>query len=87
MPATLASFAISYTYRMEKSLTLIIAPPPITGLLTTTRAYTLTGLVNYTPHTVTVEARDADEQVLYRSPPVTATPTDIFVYLPMILRR
>ncbi|NBD36033.1 MAG: DUF1565 domain-containing protein [Chloroflexi bacterium] len=86
MPATLASFAISTTYRMEKSLTLIIAPPPITGLLTTTRAYTLTGLVNYTPHTVTVEARDAAGQILHRSPPVTATPTDIFIYLPTILR-
>ena len=85
MPATLASFAISTTYRMEKSLTLIIAPPPITGLLTTTRAYTLTGLVNYTPHTVTVEARDAEGQMLYHSPPVAATPTDIFVYLPTIL--
>ena len=57
---------------------------PISGLISSTRAYTLTGLTNYTPYTVTLNA------MLNSSPFMTdtivATPTDIFVYLPLVLR-
>jgi hypothetical protein len=59
-------------------------PSPITGLPEPTRAYTLTGLINYAPYTITLNA------MLGSAPTVTATitarPTDISVHLPIVLR-
>ncbi|NKQ36824.1 MAG: hypothetical protein HF973_14580 [Chloroflexi bacterium] len=56
-------------------------PSPITGLDETTRAYTLTGLTNYTPYTVTLNGMLAGSPVLTDT--VTVMPTDLFVYLPV----
>lgn len=61
-------------------------PSPITGLARDTRTYSLSGLTNYTPYTITVSAR-VTERVLLSSNPVTATPTDRMIYLPFILRE
>ena len=47
-----------------------------------TRAYTLTGLTNYTPHTFTLSAMDNGSAVLTQT--IQATPTDHLVYLPLI---
>ena len=60
-------------------------PSPITDIFSSTRAYTLTGLTNYTPYTVTLNA------MLHSTPfltdTVTVMPTDIFVFLPMAIRE
>ncbi|MGD9100544.1 MAG: fibronectin type III domain-containing protein, partial [Anaerolineae bacterium] len=57
---------------------------PITGIVSPTRAYTLTELTNYVWYTVTLNA------MLDASPILTDTvrvmPADRFVYLPLILR-
>jgi hypothetical protein len=48
------------------------------------RAYTLTGLTNYTWYTVTLNAMSGS--VSFLADTVTVLPTDIFVYLPLVLR-
>jgi hypothetical protein len=57
---------------------------PITGIVSPTRAYTLTSLTNYVWYTVTLNA------MLDATPFLTDTiklmPTDRFVYLPLVLR-
>jgi hypothetical protein len=60
-------------------------PSPITGIISPTRAYTLTGLTNYTWYTVTLNAMSGS--VSFLADTVTVLPTDIFVYLPLVLRR
>ena len=50
----------------------------------TTRAYTLTGLTNYDLYTVTLKAMVGTTAVL--SDTITVMPTDIFVYLPLVLK-
>jgi hypothetical protein len=57
---------------------------PITGITNTTRAYTLTGLTNYTWYTVTLNAMSGS--VSFLADTVTVMPTDIFVYLPIVLK-
>ncbi len=59
-------------------------PSPITGILSPTRAYTLTGLTNYTWYTVTLNAML--ESTPFLSDTVRVMPTDIFVYLPLVLK-
>jgi hypothetical protein len=58
-------------------------PSPITGLPEPTRAFNLTGLANYTPYTITLNA------MLDGSPTLTDTimamPTDLNVLLPLLL--
>jgi hypothetical protein len=80
----LASFAISVAVRPQG--TVVYSPTWITGLPTTTSAYTLTDLINYARYTVTVEGRDAEDGLLMRSNSVGVMPTDIYVYLPLVLR-
>jgi hypothetical protein len=79
-----ASFAISLTAAPSGST--VYAPTLVTDLLTTTRAYTLTGLANYVWHTVTVEARDTNQSLRERSNPLLVMPTDHYLYLPLVLR-
>jgi hypothetical protein len=55
-----------------------------TDPFSTTRAYTLTGLENYEWYTVTLDAK-LDASTLF-SDTVTVMPTDISVYLPIVLR-
>lgn len=59
-------------------------PSPITGLASPSRAYTLTGLTNYTPYAITLNAMVGASPTLTDS--ITLTPTDIFVYLPVVLK-
>ena len=58
--------------------------PPITGIPVDARAYTLTGLANFSWYTVTLEA------MLSGTPWLTDTvhlmPTDIFVFLPLVAK-
>jgi hypothetical protein len=58
---------------------------PVTGIISPTRAYTLTGLSNYARYTVTLSAMLGSSPLL--SDTAVATPTDIFVYLPIILKK
>jgi chitodextrinase len=57
---------------------------PISGIISPTRAYTLTGLTNYTFYTVTLNAML--ESTPFLTDTVRVMPTDIFVYLPLVLR-
>jgi hypothetical protein len=57
---------------------------PITGLLNSIRAYTLTGLNNYTWYTVTLGAML--NQTAWLSDTVRVMPTDRLVYLPVIMK-
>ncbi len=59
-------------------------PSPITGILSPTRAYTLTGLTNYQWYTVTLDAMVDSMSVM--SDTVRVMPTDRFVYLPLVVR-
>jgi len=59
-------------------------PPPISDITNTTRAYTLTGLTNYTLYTVTLSAML--ESTPFLTDTVKVMPTDIFVYLPLVSR-
>jgi hypothetical protein len=59
-----------------------VATDPLTG---TARAYTLTGLTNYTWYTVTLNAMDGATPIL--SDAVRVMPTDKFVYLPLVMRE
>jgi hypothetical protein len=58
--------------------------PAITGIISTTRAYTLTGLTNYQWYTVTLHAMVGATSILSDS--VRVMPTGIFVYLPLVLK-
>ncbi len=57
---------------------------PLTGILSPTRAYTLTGLTNYTWYTVTLNAML--DSTAFLTDTVQMLPTDIFMYLPLVLR-
>jgi hypothetical protein len=55
-----------------------------TNIVSPTRAYTLTGLTNYTWYTVTLTAVGTTSAL---TDTVHAMPTDRFVYLPLVLRQ
>jgi hypothetical protein len=57
---------------------------PITGIISPTRAYTLTGLTNYVWYTVTLNAML--DPTPFLTDTVRVMPTDRFVYLPLVLR-
>jgi hypothetical protein len=59
-------------------------PSPITSILSPTRAYTLTGLTNYTLYTVTLNGML--DSTPFLTDTVRVMPTDIFVHLPLVLR-
>jgi hypothetical protein len=58
---------------------------PITGVANETRAYSLTGLTNYTTYNITLSAMVDGSPILTDA--VTVMPTDIFIYLPVILKE
>jgi hypothetical protein len=82
---TLASFTISYTAGAQGSV--VYPGTLIVGLPTTILAYTLTGLMNYAWYTVEVQGWDAGGGLLVRSNSVVVMPTDLYVFLPTILRH
>ncbi len=51
------------------------------------RARTVTGLTNYALYTFTIAARDANGAELATSISARSMPTDIFVYLPTVIRQ
>ncbi len=57
---------------------------PITGIAKNIRSYQLTNLTNYSNYTITLEAMDG-ATVLYTDS-ISLFPTDIHVYLPIILK-
>jgi hypothetical protein len=59
-------------------------PSPITEVISSARAYTLTGLTNYAWYTVTLNAMVDTTPIL--SDTVRVMPTDHFVYLLLVLR-
>ena len=59
-------------------------PSPITGIISPTRAYTLTALTNYVWYTVTLNAML--DSMPFLTDTVAAMPTDLFVYLPLVLK-
>jgi hypothetical protein len=59
-------------------------PSPITGLTSPTRAYTLTGLTNYVPYTITLKSMLDSTPIL--SDTMTVMPTDIIIHLPMVFK-
>jgi hypothetical protein len=61
----------------------VTAPLTITGIVSSTRAYTLTSLTNYTWYTVTLNAML--DSTPFLTDTVRVMPTDRLVYLPLIL--
>ena len=57
---------------------------PITGIISSTRAYSLTGLTNYTWYAVTLNAML--DSTPFLTDTVRVMPTDRFVYLPLVMR-
>lgn len=60
-------------------------PSPITDLPGSTRAHTLTGLMNYVPYIVTLNAMLDGSPVLTDT--VTVMPTDILIFLPVVAQE
>lgn len=58
---------------------------PIINLPRNSRSYTLTGMENYFDYSVTVTAVDNGSDLF--SDTITVTPTDIFIFLPTVLRE
>jgi hypothetical protein len=58
---------------------------PFTDIVSSTRAYTLTGLTNYVWYTVTLNA--VLESTVFLTDTVRVMPTDRFEYLPLLLKR
>jgi Pectate lyase superfamily protein len=59
-------------------------PSPISGLPEATRAYTLSGLTNYTSYAITLNAMLGSTPILTGT--VTVMPTDISVLLPVVIK-
>jgi hypothetical protein len=58
-------------------------PSPITGLPAPARAYTLTGLTNYTWYVITLT--NSVDSTPFLTGTVRVMPTDIFVHLPVVM--
>jgi len=75
----------SYTWQIDYVGTPGYQSSPITGVVSSTRAYPLTGLANYEWYTVTLSALVDSTALL--SDTVRVMPTDILVHLPLVLRE
>ncbi len=75
---------LTSTWRIEYYSQTVSLPVTVTGILSPTRAYTLTGLTNYVWYTVTLNAMLGSTPFLTDT--VRVMPTDRFVYLPLVLR-
>jgi hypothetical protein len=60
-------------------------PSPISGLPEATRAYTLTGLTNYSSYAITLNAMLNSTPILTGT--VTVMPSDISVLLPVVIKE
>lgn len=82
----LASYVITYTYGTG-GRDASQGPSPISNLPMATRTYSLTDVANYAFYTVTVAACDGSDADLAVSNSVSVMPTDIFVYLPAVMKK
>jgi hypothetical protein len=57
-------------------------PSPISGLAESIRLYNLTGLTNYTPYDISLNAMQGGTPILTGT--ITAMPTDILIRLPVV---
>ena len=73
----------THTWRIEYTGPGGSPPSPVTGISSGTRSFTLTGLTNGTPYTVSLTLMDGASPVADYGT-VTVTPTANFVYLPII---
>jgi hypothetical protein len=78
-----ADLPATTTWRVDCYKSTATLPLTATDPLSTTRAFTLTGLANYQWHTVTLTAVGTDPVL---SDTVRVMPTDIFTYLPLVQR-
>ncbi len=74
-----ASLAITYTRGSVSNL--------VTGILTSTQAYSLTNLSPYSLYAITLTARSASHAVLAQSNTLVLLTTDLHVYLPLVNRN
>jgi hypothetical protein len=74
---------VTVTWKIDYSGPTGDQPSPITGIASDNRAYTMTGLTNYTWYDVTMTAVGASPVL---SDTVRLMPTDVQVYLPVIRR-
>jgi hypothetical protein len=79
------SLPVTSTWRINYDGTPGDEPSPITGIVSPTRTYPLTGMTNYEMYTITLSAM-VDTTVIV-SDTVCVMPTDIFVYLPIVQRE
>ena len=82
----LATYVISYTHPAGTQQSQQ-GPSPITNILGTAQSQSFTGLTNYAFYTFTIAARDANGAELATSASVRSMPSDIFVYLPVVIRK
>jgi len=81
----LVSYVIRYTYGTGGS-DADQGPSPISNIPPTVQVYSLTGVANHVFYTITVAARDESNANLTVSDSVRVMPTDIFLYLPAIMK-
>ncbi len=72
------------TWRISYSGPVGDQPSPISGLASGTRSAALTGLTNYTPYDVTLNAMLSGTPILTDT--VSVMPTDLLLYLPTVQR-
>ena len=73
---------ISTTWTIAYQGTPGTEPSPITGVISPTRTYSLTGLTNYEWYTITLSAMVTDTEILSHT--IAVMPTDIFGFLPLL---
>jgi len=78
------TLSVTTTWHIDYYTQTVTAPFTATVPLSTTRAYTLTGLINYQWYTVTLNTVG---RALPLSDTVRVMPTDRFIYLPLVLRN
>jgi hypothetical protein len=72
------------TWRITYYSETVPSPVMRTSIVSPTRDYVLTGLVNYEWYTVTLNAMVDSTPILTDT--VRVMPTDLFVYLPLVLK-
>ena len=79
-----ASLPVTSTWQIRYDGPTGDQPSPVTGLPEPTRAYTLTGLTNYSTYVITLNAMLDSRPVLTGT--ITVMPTDLLMYLPVVFR-
>ena len=80
-----ATLPVTTSWHIDYYSQTVTAALSRTNIISTTRAYTLTGLTNGTWYTVTLSAML--ESTAFLTDTASAMPAEIFVYLPLVLRE